>query len=261
MQKNLSKLNLPVIDKNYSHQPCIKSSYIIGIAMFYVMFPMVTGLLVYKIISIGPFMSGAGIMLTPAVYCLSNITTEVYGYEVSRNMMWWFIINSIVFVILCSLFIKLPSPNTFVNQAAYDLILGGMPLICIAGTIGTICALSFNNYFLSKLKLKLQGRAYWFRSIISTSPGEVIYNLVAYPIMFYGKIPPNQILKILISVSLFKIIATTIFTPLEWFIADFLKRKEGINTFDYGVNYNILKFNINRFSPELTVIKKNKFTI
>lgn len=254
MQKILSNAKLPNINQNFANQPCLRSNYLIGISMFYMMFPMVTGLLVYKIISVGPFMSAAGIMLTPLVYCLSNITTEVYGYEVSRNMMWWFIFTSIVFVVLCSLFIQIPSPATFTNQAAYDLILGGMPLICFAGTIGTICALSFNNYFLSKLKIKLQGRAYWLRSIISTSPGEVIYNLVAYPIMFFGKLPFEQIVKILISVSLFKIFATIIFTPLEWIVADYLKRKEGINTFDYNVSYNIFRFNISKSKPALKLI-------
>jgi queuosine precursor transporter len=222
--------------------------------MFYMMFPMITGLLVYKIISIGPFKSAAGIMITPLVYCLSNVTTEVYGYEVSRNMMWWFIIASITFVALCGLCVNIPSPDNFSNQAAYDLILGGMPLICIAGTIGTLCALSFNNYCLSKLKIKMQGRAYWLRSIISTSPGEVIFNLVAYPIMFYGKIPIPEIIQIFISVSIFKICSTMLFTPLEWFLANYLKRKEGINTFDDNVNYNIFQFNITKSKPALKVV-------
>ncbi|MFO1259412.1 MAG: queuosine precursor transporter [Gammaproteobacteria bacterium] len=254
MQQILNKASLPDIQHGIKGTQCIRSNYLLGIAMFYMMFPMVTGLLVYKIISFGPFKSAAGIMVTPLVYCLSNITTEVYGYEVSRNMMWWFIAASITFVTLCGICVQIPSPETFQHQAAYDLILGGMPLICVAGTIGTICALSFNNYFLSKLKIKMQGRAYWLRSIISTSPGEVVFNLVAYPIMFYGKIPFSEIIQIFISVSLFKICATAFFTPLEWFIANYLKQKEGINTFDYGVNYDVFKIGISKEKPTLKVV-------
>lgn len=218
---------------------------------------MVTSLLVYKIISIGPFMSAAGIFITPLIYCLNNVTTEVYGYEVSRNMMWWFIAASVTYVTLCSLCIKLPSPDNFMNQGAYDLILGSMPRICIAGVLGNLCALSFNSYFLSKLKIKMQGRAYWLRSILSTSPGEVIYNLVAYPIMHIGKTPPEQLIRIFISVSLFKIFVTIFFTPLEWFLAHYLKKKEGINTFDYGVNYNIFRIGITKAKPSLKIVESN----
>lgn len=255
MNLSTKKVSLPTINE-YGSSLILRSNYLMGIVMLFMMFPMLSGLLIYKIVLIGSFMAPAGIFLNPLIYCLSNVTTEVYGYEISRNMMWWFIFSSIVFVTLGALLIKLPSPANFEHQGSYDLIFSAMPLICIAGTIGNICALSFNNYFLSKLKIKLQGKAYGIRSILSTSPGEIIYNLIAYPIMYLGKIPLENLIQIFISVSCFKVIMTLFFTPAEYFLATFLKKKEKINVFDHGVNYNIFTFNINKYKPKLNVVQK-----
>lgn len=253
MQEILNSSSPPNI-KSYKVQKCLSSNYLLGISMFYMMLPMVKGLLLYKIISIGPFMSSAGVFLGPLVYCISNVTTEVYGYEIARNMMWWFTMASITFVTLCAFLIKIPSPETFAHQEAYDLIFQAMPLICFAGTIATVFGLSFNSYLLSKLKIKLQGKAYWLRSLISTCPGEIIYNLIAFPIMYIGKVPFNDFIHIFISVSCFKICATLLLTPFEWILADFLKSKEGINTLDLNVNYNIFRLKIDKTSPDLKII-------
>ena len=255
MQKILNKSALPNLNTDYNTKSNLKYSYLIGVAMLYMMFQMLSGLLVYKVIHIGPFMASSGVFLTPLIYCLSNVTTEVYGYETARNMMWWFVVSSIIFVTSAALLTKIPSPETFKYQEHYDLILGAMPRICIAGTIGTIIALSCNNYFLSKLKIKLQGKAYWFRSLISTGPGEIIYNIIAYPIMFLGKVPVEQLLHIFITVSCFKLATTLLLTPGEWFLASYLKKKEGVSVFDYNVNYNIFKFKLSPVKPELKAVQ------
>lgn len=253
MHNILEKTRLPHIEKDDS-SACLKSSYLLGLGMLYMMFPMVSGLLIYKIVAIGIFMAPAGIFINPIVYCLSNVTTEVYGYEIARNMMWWFIISSITFVILAATLIKLPSSPNFAHQGAYDLIFGSMPRVCLAGIIGTVVSLSFNNYFLSKLKIKLQGKAYWLRSILSTSPGEILYNLIAYPIMFLGTMPLENLVYIFLSVSCFKIGMTFFFTPAEWFLANYLKNKERINVFDYGVDYRIFRFKLSKNRPELKAV-------
>jgi len=254
MKDAFKKMTLPPVTGETSSAGCLKSNYLIGLAMLYMMFPMASGLLVYKIVAIGIFLAPAGIFINPIVYCLSNVTTEVYGYEIARNMMWWFVLASVTFVAISSLLIQLPSPESFTNQAAYDLILGSMPRVCIAGILGTVISLSFNNYFLSKLKIKLQGKAYWLRSILSTSPGEIIYNLIAYPIMFLGTMPFKSLVYIFLSVSCFKICMTFVFTPAEWLLANFLKKKERVNTFDYDVDYSIFRFKISKPKPELKVV-------
>src|SRR3990167_11333041 len=82
-------------------------NYLIGVVMLYMTLTILSGLTVYKIIILGPFLLPAGIFTTPLTYCLSNVTTEVYGYTVGRNLMWWFVITSTIFTCLAFLLINL----------------------------------------------------------------------------------------------------------------------------------------------------------
>lgn len=233
-------------------------NYLIGVVMLYMTLSNLSGLIVYKIIILGPFLLPAGIFTTPLTYCLSNVTTEVYGYPVGRNLMWWFVISSTIFTVLAFFLIHLPSPLDFKYQPAFNLILGSMPGIYIAGTLGTIAGMNVNNYLVSKFKIIMNGKHYWFRSLISTCGGEVIYNLIAYPIMFLSKIPLHDLVQIFISVTIFKILTTTVFLIPECLLANYLKVKERINVFDIDINYGLFKFKIRDQvqKPKLRVITK-----
>lgn len=258
MQKKLDLLSFLRTDINKLPKTNnLTYDYLLGIVMLYMMLMILSGLLVYKIIAIGPFMVGAGILVTPVLYCLSNVVTEVYGYQVGRNMMWWFIIISAVFTVFAGALIRLPSPLDFKHQPAFDLILGSMPHVFIAGTIGTLCGISMNNFLVSKLKIIMNGEKYWLRSVTATCGGEIIYNLVAYPIMFLHYVTLNEYIHIVVSATLFKITTTLICWLPECMLAQYLKIKEKINVFDYDVNYNIfrMKLSYQTHKPHLKVVK------
>jgi len=213
-------------------------------AMLYMMFMILSGITIYKAVDLGGFVIPAAVIVTPFIYSISNITTEVYGYTVARNMMWWFILSSTIFVICSTFLIHAPSPPYFKNQAAFNLVLGSMPIVYIAGILGSIIGLSFNNFFVSKYKVILVGKKYWLRSILSTAGGEVVYNLVAYPIMFFGRVSLEEFFKILLCVSLFKVGTTALIWPFECLMAALLKKAEGVDTIDYGIDYTVFAYSL-----------------
>lgn len=219
-------------------------NYLLGMAMLYMMLMILTGLFVYKIIKIGSFLVPAAIFVTPIIYCLSNVTTEVYGYQIGRNMMWWFVVSSAVFTGISNLLIHIESPPDFKCQAAFEFVFGSMPYVFIAGIIGTVSGMTFNNFVVSKCKIMMDGKRYWVRSLIATCGGEIVYNLIAYPIMLLTHLPFREFLHILISVTLFKIGTTILFLLPECLLARYLKIKEKLNTFDYNVSYNIFRFKL-----------------
>lgn len=238
-------------------------NYLLGVAMGYMMLMILSGILIYKIVTIGYFIGPASLGVVPLIYCLSNVTTEVYGYPVARNMMWWFIISSAAFTIISNILIHLPSPPDFKNQFAFNLILGSMWKVAIAGIIGTIVGLSFDNYVVSKLKKCMDGKKYWFRSLVSTSGGEIIYNLIAYPIMYIGVVNKGELVHIFLSVTLFKVAMTMIFLTPECFLARYLKLKEKVNIYDYNVNYNVfrIRFSNENSKPTLKIVSNSQSTV
>lgn len=232
-------------------------NYLIGIVMIYMMLSILSGLTVYKLVLIGSILLPAGIFTTPITYCLSNVTTEVYGYPVGRNLMWWFVFSSTIFTVLSFVLIHLPSPPDFKYNDSYNLILGSMPRVFIGGTIGTIIGINTNNYLVSRFKIKMGGKHYWLRSIISTCGGEIMYNLVAYPIMMLGRMSFHDLTHIVFFCTVFKITTTAVFLAPECLLAHYLKIKEKINVFDHDVKYSIFKFKLFDESkkPSLVVVK------
>jgi queuosine precursor transporter len=97
-------------------------NYLLGLVMLYMMFMILSGITVYKLVDINNIIIPAGVLVTPFIYSISNIITEVYGYPVSRNMMWWFILVSAIFTLCGYILSHLPSPPNFKNQSAYSLI-------------------------------------------------------------------------------------------------------------------------------------------
>ena len=263
MLKMLKKIDLnilkfqPVENPNsFSNGGSFTYNYLLGLVMLYMTLAVLSGLNVHKLVLIGPFLLPAGIFTAPFTYCLSNVITEVYGFPVARNMMWWFVICSTIFTGLSFLLIHLPSPIEFTHQDAFNLILGSMPRVYIAGIVGTIVGININNYYVSKLKIKMEGRHYWFRSLISTCGGEVIYNVIAYPIMMLWHVSLSSLLHIFISVTVFKIFTTSLFLLPECLLARYLKFKEKIDVFDYNVNYNLFNFKLHGvpYKPKLALV-------
>ena len=216
-------------------------------------FMLICGVTVFRLVNFYFLILPIGIVFTPILYSIGNITTEIYDYPVVRNMMWWFIMISAIFTLLSTLVTLCPSISSFNENTGYQLMLGSMPIVFIAGILGTIVGMTFNNKIVSKLKIKLAGYHYWLRAIISTAGGELVYNGIAYHIMYFNKVNIYHFIAIFLSVSIFKLVTTLFVWPIECLIENKLKLTEKVNIFDYDVNYNIFKFSTK--PKNLVVIK------
>ena len=247
IKKNDEKLK--IINEKITYRPRFIFNYLCGLSMAYMMFMLISGTTVLKLISLPFFTLSAGVLFVPFIYSCSNMMTEIYGYAISRNMLWWYVFVSFIFTLFGMLIAYLPVPISFTNNAIYKFILGSMPRIFLAGTLGTICGLTTNNIIVSKLKKKLNGYHYWLRSIVSTCGGELVYNIIAYPIMFFGLVTIHQFINIFISVSLFKLLMTACVWPLECYIARKLKFLEQTNVYDFDIIYSIFHLSIKKDIP------------
>ncbi len=66
-------------------------------------------------------------------------------------------------------------------------------------------------------------------------PASVIFIVIS----FAGLIPNDQLFRMIIYQYLFKVIFEIIFTPLTYYVTGTLKKKEGIDTYDYDADYRL----------------------
>jgi uncharacterized integral membrane protein (TIGR00697 family) len=214
------------------------SKYFLYIAILFVAVLMISNTVAVKLIQIGPFIFSGGIFIFPISYIFGDILTEVYGYKASRKIIWSGF-AALVLMSFCYFLVKLlPSPVFWQNQHAYEVILGAVPRIVLGSIVAYFAGEFSNSYVLSKMKVWMNGKHLWMRTIGSTIVGEGIDTVLFATIAFAGTIPFAGLAMLILSGYVAKVAYEVVLTPVTYLIVNKLKRAEGIDVYDRGITYN-----------------------
>ena len=183
----------------------------------------------------------AAVVLFPVTYILADIFTEVYGFKKARFIIWTGFGCSFFAVLVYIITIALPYPVYFENQEAYKAVLGTTLRVAAASFAGYLFGEFSNSIIMSKLKVVTKGKKLWIRTIFSTIVGEGFDSVIFITISFWGTMENSEVLKMILFQYLFKVLYEAIFTPLTYVVVKWVKKKEGIDTFDYNEKYNPIK--------------------
>ncbi|MDR2150747.1 MAG: queuosine precursor transporter [Spirochaetaceae bacterium] len=188
-----------------------------------------------------------GTLLFPFSYILGDILTEVYGFKASRRAIWSGFIGmalvSGVFLLL-RLLPSDPSWESYAGSGAYDAILGGINSggLVIASLAAYFVGEFSNSAILSRMKLAMQGKHLWVRTIGSTLVGELLDSFVFIAIATAaGVFSQDMFVSLVFTNYLFKCSLEALMTPLTALTIVQLKKVEAIDTYDKGVSLNPFK--------------------
>ena len=136
----------------------------------------------------------------------------------------------------------LPAASFWDGQKAYERILGYTPRLLVASFLAYLVGEFTNSFILAKMKIATKGRMLWTRTIGSTIVGEGLDSLVFMAIAFIGTIPLAMLTTAMVNQWLLKSAYEILVTPLTYAVVNFLKRKEGMDIYDYGTKFNPLLF-------------------
>lgn len=178
-------------------------------------------ILTHKIFSIGHFSGSAALIVFPLAYLLSDMVTELYGVKFSRYFFYCTLIVEGLFALVVSQLIYLPSPTNFFNQDAFEVVLSPLPRIYIGALIALLISALFNIQLMHYLKEQFSGRHYFFRTMLASLAGELLFTVIGYVIWFYGLKPWSMIFELIAVSLLSKVVFTTGFafvisTLIEW---------------------------------------------
>jgi uncharacterized integral membrane protein (TIGR00697 family) len=228
MTKNNNEFNAP--QKQYRYLDII-------IALFVAVL-LISNIASTKILSLWRFTFDGGTLLFPLSYIFGDIITEVYGYKHSRKVIWTGFFSAILITVILMVVQYLPPAPGWEFQTAYEQILGFMPRIIVASMIAYFAGEFTNSYILAKLKIFTKGKYLWMRTIGSTVVGEAFDTLLFCTIAFFGIIPNPLLLAVILSNYIFKCLVEVVFTPITYKVVKFLKKKEGVDYYDYKTNFN-----------------------
>lgn len=215
--------------------------YFIYVAIAFVVVLMISSTVAVKLVQIGPFTVAGAIILFPLSYIFGDILTEVYGYKATRKIIWSGFVAQIFMSLMYVLVMNLEPASFWAGQKAFEEILGIVPRIVLGSMVAYFVGEFCNSLLLSRMKVWMEGKHLWMRTIGSTIVGEGVDSIIFVLIAFYGTVPTSVLFTIMLSGYVLKVAYEVIATPLTYGIVRWLKRAEGIDVYDRGVNYNPFK--------------------
>ena len=212
--------------------------------------PLVTGLFVtvliisnivaVKLVSIGPLVVTAAIVLFPISYIVADVLTEVYGYAVARRTIWIGFLCNLVAVVAIMLGGLLPPASFWQQQEAYEAILGYSARLLAASFVAYLGGEFLNAFVLAKLKVRTAGRHLWLRTISSTVVGQALDSVLFVVVAFGGVLPADALVATMEAQWAAKVLYETAATPLTYLVVRFLKRSEGVDHYDRDTRFSPL---------------------
>ena len=119
--------------------------------------------------------------------------------------------------------------------------MGTTPRVAIASFAGYLFGEFSNSIVLSKMKVATKGKNLWMRTILSTVIGEGLDSVIFIMISFWGTMDNSVVLQMILFQYLFKVGYEALFTPVTYLVVKAIKKAEGIDVYDEGIRYNLVK--------------------
>lgn len=220
------------------------SQLFVIIACLFVSSLLLSNVITGKLINIfGLVLPGAAILF-PITYIFGDVLTEVYGFKKARMVIWLGFACNLLMVGVFVLVMMIPSPDFFKGESAFAAVLGMTPRIVVASLLAYFAGEFCNSALLSRIKILTEGRFLWLRTIGSTLVGEGVDTVLFITLAFWGLVPSGVLGQMILFQYVFKVAYEIVVTPLTYALVGWLKRKEGIDTYDYGVYYNPFQLDI-----------------
>lgn len=180
----------------------------------------------------------AGLVLVPIHYFLCDLVTEVYGFRVSRVMIWAAMACIFCGVAAIQWAVRMPCAQLFTDQSAFATVLGFNLKFFIAGMIGFLTGEFSSAALISRIKMLTNGRHLWFRMLVSTLIGTVV-NATLFPVIaFWGRLDTSVIGSIVGFEIVSRMFVAVLLLPVFYGCAAYLKQRDAVDAYDYGCSLN-----------------------
>jgi len=98
-----------------------------------------------------------------------------------------------------------------------------------------------NAFIMSRMKVMTSGKGFSARAILSTLVGESADSLIFIIVAFAGIFPLGVLITMIFTQAMLKTVYEILILPITIWVVGFVKRVEGVDTFDTNLSYNLFK--------------------
>jgi len=219
----------------------VNARYLDRISTAFVAVLLISNVAALKVFVVGPLVFDGGALIFPLSYIFGDVLTEVYGYSVSRRIIWQGLFWLVVFNLVMMVCVQLPGEASWessVGQQAYQKVLGISPRLALAGWLGFFWGEFCNSYTLVKIKLRTGGRYLALRTLASTVVGQLVDTATFCLVAFWGILTPAALFNYTLTGYLYKVAVEALMTPLTLRAIGWLKQREGLEVDESHTHFN-----------------------
>lgn len=185
---------------------------------------MIQNVLATKTIDIAIFTVTTGVLVSPFVFIVQDVTSELFGYEKAKKMIVVSFAMNFIAALLYQFAIALPPSVSFANQEGFASVLGSTLRITCASFAAYVTGSLLNTKIMSALKERY-GKSLFVRAISSTVVGQFFDNAIFAFGAFAFVLPVPVIISMVLGGTLFEVIYEIIFYPVTKKTIRTLERK------------------------------------
>lgn len=193
------------------------------IAMIYCSCLIISNIIAGKTFSFFSWSLPCAVIIFPLVYILNDTLTEIYGFTQTRKVILTGFAMNLIAVMAYTITIHLSCSDFFVNQSAFECVLGNTPRMLIASFVAYIIGSFVNAKIMDVMHNRLP-KYLMARCIGSTLCGETIDAFLFISIAFTGTMPFKALCIMIIAQALFKTCYEIIVYPFTYLVINRLRK-------------------------------------
>lgn len=229
-------------DKQYKYPLLLLGLYLICL--------LSTVCLASRITYVGPLIQPGGIFLFPVTFTVCDIVGEVYGYSYPRLFIWIGAAAEFIFSISLISVAHMPYPVDLKHPEAYQIVFDPTFRYVCSGLVALLIGEFTNVYILAKWKIRLRGRLFYMRSIVSTALGQAMLTIIVDLLNYSGKLTNSHLVWMMFSGYIWKMGFALLAAYPAWLIVKKLKQVENVDYFDVNTNFNPFSLSLNNKSSD-----------
>lgn len=180
-----------------------------------------------KLVPLFGFVTNAANAYYAAIFLATDALTEHFGKKEGYKSVFIGFMSIAGFVLLGQLTINFSTIEVTEEISRYmGIVFGAAPRIATASMVAYLIAQNFDVWFYHYIQEKTKGKYLWLRNNGSTVTSQLIDSFVFFSIAFYGTMANSDLLEIILTGYLIKLIVAALDTP---FIYLTYKLKKSVN--------------------------------
>ena len=173
---------------------------------------------------VGVIAISGSILIYSSTFLITDVMSELYGRKFAQSAVIGTALCYPIVLIATQYSIHWDPSQFYQNQVSFETVMNFAGRVTIASLISYMVSQTFDVWAFHHIKQRTGEAKLWLRNNSSTVASQFLDTAIFYGIAFFGVVPFNQLIQLIVATYLLKIVIALIDTPFVYFVIWFVRR-------------------------------------